>query len=228
MKKSNLAGKTINELTITKEIGRTKKGEVIWEFICPICRGKGKATTTEIKSGVRKSCGCLRRKNGSEFFKKYNTTHGESRTSLYSRWNSMISRTKNQNDPSYKQYGARGIKVCEEWEIYENFKEWALKNGYSQELTLERKDNNAGYNPDNCIWADWDTQNNNKQQSRKEEYKGQIKTVRQWAEIYNICYSTLLGRLNRGMTIKEAIETPILRKRAGFKPHNGKKHKHCP
>lgn len=156
-----------------------------------------------------KSCGCIRKENGKEFFHNFNITHGESRTRIYTIWGNMINRTSNKKNKDYKNYGGRGITVCEEWKDYLTFKKWALENGYSDTLTLDRIDNDKGYYPGNCRWADEETQNNNKQQSRKLEYKGEIKSVEQWAKEYNINRSTLVNRLNKGMSIKEALETPI-------------------
>lgn len=220
-KVEDLTGKTINGFKIVCREQSEKEG-VYWKFICPICGGYGMAKRENLKTN--KSCGCLRKKRSSDFLKERNTTHGESRTKLYVCWRNMINRTQNKNNKSYKNYGGRGITVCKEWEDFMAFKEWALQNGYKKGLTLERVDNEKGYNPDNCIWADWKTQNNNKQQSRKETYKGETKTVNQWAEEYDMSYQTLLGRLNRGMTIKQALETPISGgKRSGYRQPTGKR-----
>lgn len=225
-KRIDLTGQTINGLKVIRRADKKDGKNAYWEFTCPLCGETGTTSTYNIKNGKVQSCGCLVRKNGSKFFKKYNTTHGESRTRLYTCWHNMIDRTTNTKNKAYKQYGARGITVCEEWKDYLKFKEWAIKNGYSEELTLERIDNNRGYGPDNCKWADWDTQNNNKQQSRKISYNGEIKTIDQWAKQFNINRSTLTHRLNKGWTLKKAIETPIKNGSGkGYVPH--KKQKHC-
>lgn len=142
------------------------------------------------------------------------------RGKLYAVWNGMKARTENKKNPAFPQYGGRGIKLCEEWQEFENFRIWALDNGYADGLSIDRIDNDGDYCPQNCRWADIETQANNKRTSRKIEYNGEIKTVNQWAKEFGINRGTLTSRLNRGMTITEAIETPIKGGTgAGYKPH---------
>ncbi len=220
-KVNDMTGYKHEKIKVTGKDGKNKSGNILWKYECS-CGGGGVATADALKR--IKSCGCERKKRGKEFFHKYNKTHGESRTRLYHIWGNMINRTTNKNNNDYKNYGGRGIAVCEEWKDFLTFKEWALGNGYSEELTLDREDNDKGYYPSNCRWADWDTQNNNKQQSTKYKYKGKIQTVDKWAKEFDINRGTLVGRLKRGLTIAEAIETPIKGgKRVGYKPHKKEK-----
>lgn len=202
----DMTGYETGRIKVVERAGKNKSGNILWRYECS-CGGGGIATADAIRR--MKSCGCFRRERGKEFFHNYNTTHGESRTRIYIAWLHMINRTSNKKNKDYKNYGGRGITVCEEWKDYLTFKKWALENGYSDTLTLDRIDNDKGYYPGNCRWADEETQNNNKQQSRKLEYRGKIKSVEQWAKEYNINRSTLVNRLNKGMSIKEALETPI-------------------
>lgn len=202
----DITGFETGRIKVVGQAGKNKNGNILWRYECS-CGGGGIATADTIRH--IKSCGCFRREKGKEFFHNYNTTHGESRTRIYIIWGNMINRTSNKKNKDYKNYGGRGITVCEEWKDYLAFKKWALENGYSDTLTLDRIDNDKGYYPGNCRWADEETQNNNKQQSRKLEYKGEIKSVEQWAKEYNINRGTLVNRLNKGMSIKEALETPI-------------------
>lgn len=142
------------------------------------------------------------------------------RKKLYQVWNGMRARTENKNNHAFKDYGARGIKLCEEWKEFENFRIWALQNGYKEGLSIEREDNDGDYCPENCKWADNETQANNKRSSRKIKYNGEIKTVNQWAKQYGINRATLTERLNKGMTIEEAIQKPIKGgEGSGYKPH---------
>lgn len=202
----DMTGYETGRIKVVERVGKNKSGNILWRYECS-CGAGGIATADAIRR--MKSCGCIRKENGKEFFHNFNIIHGESRTRIYTIWGNMINRTSNKKNKDYKNYGGRGITVCEEWKDYLTFKKWALKNGYSDTLTLDRIDNDKGYYPGNCRWADEETQNNNKQQSRKLEYKGEIKSVEQWAKEYNINRSTLVNRLNKGMSIKEALETPI-------------------
>ena len=112
---------------------------------------------THLRTGHTKSCGCA---------KKPVLKHGDSGTSLYKRYYAMLARCNNKQDTCYRKYGAKGIKVCKEWEeSYEAFKEWALSNGYSEELTLDRIDGRLNYTPDNCRWATYSIQAINKGKS---------------------------------------------------------------
>lgn len=202
----DMTGYETGRIKVVERAGKNKSGNILWRYECS-CGGGGIATADAIRR--MKSCGCIRKENGKDFFHNFNITHGESRTRIYTIWGNMINRTSNKKNKDYKNYGGRGITVCEEWKNYLTFKKWALENGYSDTLTLDRIDNDKGYCTGNCRWADEETQNNNKQQSRKIEYKGKIKSVEQWAKEYNINRSTLVNRLNKGKSIKEALETPI-------------------
>lgn len=201
-----MTGYETGRIKVVEQAGKNKSGNILWRYECS-CGGGGIGTADAIRR--MKSCGCIRKENGKEFFHNYNITHGESRTRIYIIWANMINRTSNKKNKGYKNYGGRGITVCEEWKDYLTFKKWAFENGYSDTLTIDRIENDKGYYPGNCRWADKETQNNNKQQSRKLEYKGETKSVEQWAKEYNINRSTLVNRINKGMSIKEALETPI-------------------
>ena len=126
----------------------------------------------------------------------------------------MLRRTTNQKHRLYKDYGARGIKVCDEWlNNYQAFEKWAYKNGYDDNAqkysqTLDRIDNNKGYSPDNCRWVSMKIQNNNTRKNKYITYKGITKTMQQWCDEYNIPKTTFHDRLQRGWSVEKAIETP--------------------
>ena len=128
--------------------------------------------------------------------------HGEINTRLYQIWLAMRHRC---NDKNNKHYGAKGITVCAEWNDFLCFKEWAIKNGYNDKLSIDRIDNSRSYNPDNCRWVDTIAQHNNMSSNRLITYRGETKTVSQWAKEYNIVPQTLYSRLNRGWSISRAI-----------------------
>ena len=112
----------------------------------------------------------------------------------------------------YERYGGRGIKICEEWINNPNsFYDWAINNGYKKGLTLDRIDVNGNYEPSNCRWVTKEIQDNNKRTNRKITYKGETKTLSQWAREYNINIVTLSDRLKAGLSIDEALNKPVFK-----------------
>jgi hypothetical protein len=127
------------------------------------------------------------------------------RTRLYGVWNTMIQRCENENLKGSALYHDRGIEVCHEWHIFDEFKNWALKNGYHGGLTIDRIDNNGNYEPSNCRWVDLIVQANNKRTNRRIEYQGETKTLAQWAREFHIDYGKLWLRLKRGWDFEVAL-----------------------
>lgn len=169
-----------------------------------------------LKTGHTQSCGCY----GFEIAREATTKHLKSDTRLYWVWHGMKQRCENPNSDSYKAYGGRGIKVCEEWSNdFVPFYEWAMANGYDEnaphgECTIDRIDNNKGYSPDNCRWITIKEQANNKQQSVWVEINGESKTVKTWCDIYKINYGCVMHRIHHmGWDAVKAITTPSTRAR---------------
>ena len=135
------------------------------------CGKEFKTVISSVNSGNTKSCGCL-----NDFKRKTSQqTHGMSDTRLFKIWAGIIKRCTNKKCIHYKNYGGRGIVVCDEWmDDSSSFIRWALLNGYSDDLTIDRIDNDNGYSPDNCRWTDRRTQNINKrkQNSCSSKYIG--------------------------------------------------------
>ena len=134
-----------------------------------------------------------------------NIKHGDRYTRLYDIWRGIKSRCYTQSSTSYKNYGLRGVKMCDEWLDYQTFKRWALANGYKDNLTIDRIDVNGDYTPNNCRWVSYKENSNNKRNNRYIEYNGKIKTLTEWAEEYHIKVGTLWARLNKGWTIEKAL-----------------------
>lgn len=143
--------------------------------------------------------------------------HGYSHERLYKIWKSMRIRCNCKTSPPYKNYGGRGIAICNEWNDYLNFRNWALTNGYDfdapkGECTLDRIDTNGNYEPSNCRWVTYTEQANNKSNNRMFEYDGKKMTLAQWGRLLGIKSATLQARIaSRGWDIEKALTTPIMR-----------------
>lgn len=207
-------------------------------------------TLSNLKSGNTRSCGCLERElnkqriaqntikfqklNANSKLKKEKSdnliikTHGMSNSRIYGIWNKMRSRCNNKNDNKYYRYGARGITVCEEWNDFCNFYEWAISHGYLDTLSINRIDNDGNYCPENCNWATDKEQANNKSTNDFIEYNGEVKTLAQWACEYNVSPQTVRKRYKiLGWSFDKALNTPTgLKKRVliGEIEINGEKH----
>ena len=170
------------------------------EVLCICDCGKLKtARASNVFYGGTRSCGC-------KFSEGNNRKHGDRHTRLYGIWKGMNERCNTKSCSTYKNYGARGICVCKEWREYTVFKEWALSNGYSDDLTIDRIDVNGNYEPNNCRFATTKEQANNKRSNRYITYNGETKTLMEWSEIFGIKYATLWARLKSGWTFEAAKE----------------------
>ena len=134
---------------------------------------------------------------------------------MYQIWANMKYRCNNPTYKRYDRYGGRGIIVCDEWnDNFKDFYDWAINNGYQDDLTLDRIDNNGNYEPNNCRWATYTQQNYNRGISFDVTINGETKTDREWCEIYNLNYRTFITRYsNYGWDIEDAIIRPVNRKR---------------
>lgn len=186
----------------------------IWKCLCE-CGNIVNVRSDCLNEKHTMSCGCYHkeqaRKSGKIAGKKF-VKYGDSSSRLYNIWYLMNYRCNNPNSPAYKNYGGRGIQVCDDWKDdngYINFKLWALNSGYNETLTIDRIDNKLNYCPENCRWTTYTVQSNNKRSNVRLEYNGEIKTAREWADEYNIRYKTLMQRLYRGLSIEEALTKPI-------------------
>ena len=121
----------------------------------------------------------------------------------------MKERCDNPKVRNFKNYGGRGISVCEEWKSFERFAEWALSNGYNDNLTIERIDNSKGYSPKNCRWITSFEQASNKRSNHLYTINGRTDTITNWARFYGIKPTTVFCRLYKGWSEYDALTTPL-------------------
>ena len=201
----DIMGMRFGKAVVCEDAGRNKRKEKLWICQCD-CGNKFTATSYHLRSGHTKSCGCLQREKSA----LVHTTHGKSHTRLWGIWIGMRSRCNLETHFNYALYGGRGIKVCDEWnDNFENFYKWAINNGYTDNLTLDRIDNDKGYSPDNCYWADNITQGNNRRNNHYITYNNETKTIGEWAKIYTMNHQMLSYRITHlGWDFEKAINTP--------------------
>lgn len=194
----DLSGQRFGKL-VAIDIAVHEKGKHIkWNCICD-CGNKIIATGAYLKNGKKTHCGC-------EKPFSYRLAYPR----IYSIWQNMKDRCGNPKNEKYKDYGGRGITVCQEWiDSFEAFCKWALENGYADNLTLDRIDVNGNYEPSNCRWITMFDQMGNMRKNVYITYNGETKHLSEWCRIFNVKYSTIEYRLKNGYSVEEAFETPI-------------------
>lgn len=191
--------KKFNHLTVIEDLGIGEDGWTHVKCLCD-CGNTKDVILSKLKSGIIKSCGCLR-KSPTDKVNKLRI-----RERLYGVWHTMKSRCYNTNVLEYSRYGALGVRVCDEWKnSYKNFKEWAESHGYDKnakrgECTLDRINHTGNYEPSNCRWVNMKVQSNNTKRNHYLEFEGVTHTVKEWSEIKGIDYHTLLSRVQKGDT----------------------------
>lgn len=176
----------------------TKNGfRYYYECKC-ICGNKCIVEGRHLIAGHTKSCGCLTIK------------HNLTNTRLFRIWSGILNRCYNPNNQKYKNYGALGIIVCEDWRTeYINFYHWAISHGYNDNLTIDRINVKGSYEPSNCRWVDQKKQQNNRNNNHFLTYKGETHTISEWAEITGINYFTLKTRVYLKWSPERCLTTPV-------------------
>lgn len=199
-------GQRFGRLTVIKEAGRDKHRNVIWKCRCD-CGNESYVTTADLKK--TKSCGCW----NIDAIIQRNTRHGASKrgsiTKLYKVWAAVKQRCTNPKNKAYKNYGGRGIKLCDEWLEYEPFEKWAFENGYAEGLQLDRIDNNGGYSPDNCRFVSTVENSHNKRNNVWITIDGKTALAVDWAKEVGVDVEVIRKRLRKGWSPKEAVFAPL-------------------
>lgn len=197
----DLKGQRFGRLTVECLNGVNKHGTKIWLCKCD-CGNKTTASCSSLTSNKVQSCGCLR----NEKISKVTYSHGGTHTRLYAILNGMKGRCKDVRNPAYKYYGGKGVSICNEWLNFSNFREWALSNGYSDNLTIDRIDPNGNYEPSNCRWIPNKEQQNNKRADKDFNYNGETKTIKQWLKQFYFKCNDYYRLLRIGLTNKQVLD----------------------
>lgn len=200
----DIKGQRFGRLTVLSFSHLGKHNKAHWLCRCD-CGTERTFVGSYLRNGDTKSCGCLFRETAID--KLPPARHGMSQTPLHRTWSSMLERCNNPNNNSYRHYGGRGITVCDEWHIFENF--YADMGNRPKGYSLDRIDNNKGYYKENCRWATNLEQSNNKRTNVILTLGDKTQTITQWARDLNVDPTTLGWRLRLGWTVDETLTTPI-------------------
>ena len=200
MKALDLTNKKFNKLSVVEKT-TNQKHKTMWKCKCD-CGNIVFVTTSNLTCNRVKSCGCLK----TEKLIERSTTHNQRHTNLYEVWKTMKQRCFNSNNKSYKNYGARGIQVCEEWKnSFDSFYKWSMSNGYKQGLTIDRINNNDNYCPENCRWTDRTTQANNSRWNKHIIIDGKDDTLANWIRYFNTTPTKYYLRIKKGYSEQDAL-----------------------
>jgi hypothetical protein len=199
-KRKDLVGQKFGRLLVIERIGFINK-RTYYKCKCD-CGNIVDVLASNLTKGTSKSCGCYAK----ELSCKRSTTHNMSNTRLYNIWEGMKQRCYNSNVKAYKYYGAKDIKVCEKWLNFENFMQWSLNNGYSDNLTIDRIDIKKDYCPENCRWVNKKIQANNTSTNVFLKIDNITDTIANWSKKTGINASTISWRYRHGWSEKDCIQ----------------------
>lgn len=204
MNDDDLIGKKFNKLTIIERCGSDNSYHKLYKCKCD-CGNYAVLRGTNIIRGVTKTCGCLIIETNT----KRLTRHGKYGTRIYRIWNGIMTRCSH-SAKSHPRYSGRGIDVCDEWRSdFVNFYNWAMKNGYNKELSIDRIDNNGNYEPTNCKWSTNKEQARNNSRNVMIKYKGMTKCINEWAEYFGITENSIRYRLRKKWSMDKIESTKM-------------------
>lgn len=199
----DISGQKFGRLTTLHRLHNYHKKGTYWLCVCE-CGNLTEIYLGSLQRGTTTSCGCYHK----EIVTKLATKYKNHNVRMYRIWNNLRDKCYNENNKAYKYYGKRGIKICDKWlNSFDIFYDWAMANGYDDNLTIDRIDNNKGYSPNNCRWTTMKQQNRNKRSNRNYTINGETHCLKEWCEILGLKYNTIIGRINQyGWSIERALE----------------------
>lgn len=199
-----LLGKRFGYLIVKRYSHTNKHRNAIWECLCDC----GKTTflrSAVLRNGHTRSCGCLRR----DLVSRRNKKHGLCSERIYRIWQDMKKRCYDKNWRQYKDWGGRGIKVCGEWrDDFISFYNWAIANGYKDNLTIERIDNDGNYEPDNCTFIEFKKQSKNRRNVHLLTFRNKTMCLSEWAKRLKVPYERIRRRYAQGWSARDIILKP--------------------
>lgn len=201
-KAKDLIGQKFGRVLVVSK-AKNRNGKVYWSCYCD-CGKRFETLTSSLTCGKTTSCGCYRHEREIEA----NIKHGKRNTRIYRIYHGMKNRCYNSQIPKYKNYGGRGVKICDEWlgeNGFINFYNWAIESGYDNTLTIERIDVNGNYCPKNCKWITEKEQAKNKTNNIYIEIDGRKKILSEWCKEFNIRYGLVHGRISKGWNAIDAL-----------------------
>ncbi|MFI8712012.1 hypothetical protein [Brevibacillus brevis] len=196
---NQLTGQRFGKLTVMNRAEQnSKSGNAMWVCKCD-CGNLSTVIGSHLRSGKTSSCGCNRISERSM---------GHSKDRLYRTWLGMHNRCYNPDHDRFEWYGDKGISICDEWHVFMAFRNWALANGYTDDLTIDRINVDGNYCPENCQWVDMRTQANNRSNNRILQYRDKRYTATELAEVHGLSPHTVFNRLKLGWTVDQIVNTP--------------------
>lgn len=185
------------KLTVIKrDLCNSKSGNAKWVCKCD-CGNIISVIGSKLRNSHTTSCGCNRISE---------KACGHSKERLYRIWLGMNSRCNNKNADNFQWYGGRGIKICDEWNNFMLFRQWALSSGYADNLSIDRIDSDGNYCPENCRWASYKEQQNNRSNNRIITYNNIKYTCAQFAEELDVPYYTIKNQIKLGWSIEKIVD----------------------
>jgi hypothetical protein len=193
----DLTNQRYGRLIVLSRSTAEHKGATYWDCLCD-CGKTNKTSSYNLRKGLIVSCGCYRNENTGNVHRR----HGLKGTKTYNCWRNMMDRCTNPNTAHWNDYGGRGITIAPEWKDFGGFYK-DMGDKPIDKSTLERLDVNKGYSKENCIWADWLTQANNKRNNVRVEYAGKTQTLSEWGRELNLSLSLISYRHKQGWPVEE-------------------------
>lgn len=210
---TDILGYVYGRLTVESFSYKEKLSKAGYEyyFNCKCkCGNNKKIKRSSLKNKRVNSCGCLHTEQlieRNENNRKYDIGLDNQFNKLYGSWKAMHDRCNNPLHVRYSRYGGRGIKIFEDWNNWNSFRDWAIDNGWKDGLTIERLDFNGNYEPTNCTWATYKEQANNTSTNKYIKYKGETKTLSRWCEELDLKYDRIKARINTcHWSVEDAFE----------------------